>query len=41
LPQARITELPGVGHLPIAEGTGEVARIVFRRENPRGTLAQK
>ncbi|NBQ64230.1 MAG: alpha/beta hydrolase [Verrucomicrobia bacterium] len=41
LPQARITELPGVGHLPIAEGTAEVARIVFRKESPGGAGAKK
>lgn len=29
LPQARVMELKGVGHLPISEGTKEVARVVF------------
>ena len=29
LPQARVRELAGVGHLPISEGTEEVARIIF------------
>ena len=29
LPQARVRELAGVGHLPIAEGTEEVAKVVF------------
>ena len=29
LPQARVRELAGVGHLPISEGTGEVAKVVF------------
>ena len=30
LPQAKVKELSGVGHLPIAEGTGEVAKVVFK-----------
>ena len=30
LPQARIRKLPGVGHLPINEGSSEVARVVFQ-----------
>ena len=30
LPQARVSRLPGVGHLPIPEGTKAVARVVFR-----------
>jgi len=29
LPQARVMELPGVGHLPISEGTDAVAKIIF------------
>ena len=29
LPQARVRELARVGHLPISEGTEEVARIIF------------
>ena len=29
LPQARVKELKGVGHLPISEGTDEVAKVVF------------
>lgn len=29
LPQARVRELRGVGHLPISEGTNEVAKVVF------------
>lgn len=29
LPQARVNELMGVGHLPILEGTKEVAKVVF------------
>jgi len=28
-PQARVKELGGVGHLPIVEGTKEVAKVVF------------
>jgi len=30
LPQARLTRLAGVGHLPICEGAREVAKAVFR-----------
>jgi pimeloyl-ACP methyl ester carboxylesterase len=29
LPQARVRELAGVGHLPILEGTAEVAEVLF------------
>lgn len=29
LPQARVKELAGVGHLPISEGTEKVAKVVF------------
>jgi len=29
LPQAQMKELKGVGHLPISEGTKEVAKVVF------------
>ena len=29
LPQARVRELAGVGHLPILQGTKEVAKVVF------------
>ena len=29
LPQARVTKLKGVGHLPISEDTKEVAKVVF------------
>ena len=31
LPQAEVRELAGVGHLPIAEGTAEVVKVVFRK----------
>lgn len=31
LPQAKLTKLKGVGHLPICEGTARVAKVVFRR----------
>jgi pimeloyl-ACP methyl ester carboxylesterase len=31
LPQSRIAELKEVGHLPISEGTKEVAEVVFQR----------
>jgi len=30
LPQARVMELKGVAHLPISEGTADVAKVVFR-----------
>ncbi|NBS84351.1 MAG: alpha/beta fold hydrolase, partial [Verrucomicrobia bacterium] len=30
LPQSRVRELQGVGHLPISEGTKSVAKVVFR-----------
>jgi len=30
LPQAGLTELAGVGHLPISEAAQEVAKAVFR-----------
>ena len=30
LPQARVKQLSGVGHLPISEGTDEVVKVVFR-----------
>jgi len=42
LPQARVRELAGVGHLPISEGTEEVAQVVFdsakviRRQSAKG-----
>lgn len=29
LPQARVTKLKGVGHLPISEGTEEVTKVIF------------
>jgi pimeloyl-ACP methyl ester carboxylesterase len=41
LPQARVRELAGVGHLPISEGTAEVAKIIFRvRRDERGKVSR-
>ena len=31
-PQATVKKLAGVGHLPIAEGTAEVVKVVFQGE---------
>jgi len=32
VPQAQLTKLKGVGHLPIGEGTMRVAQVVFRKK---------
>ena len=34
--KARVRELAGVGHLPISEGTEEVAKVVFAGAKVRG-----
>lgn len=41
LPQARIAELAGVGHLPISESTDEVANLVFSGTGVKGHKSRK
>lgn len=41
LPQARVTELAGVGHLPIMEGTKDVAKVVFPDGKAKGCKGAK